>query len=191
MARFIPSNSNAIKSKISPAVVYLFGKSCALGYYGKAENASFNYRFKSADARAKYVGEWFKSMDARAADKAARKAEKAAKPRVLAVGDVLCASWGYEQTNVDFYQVVELIGDKSVKVRKIASDEKVQDDQHFNDRGQCVPVVDAFIGDVFRKRDDQGSISLTSYSSARKMEPAAVLPNGSKVYESQYWSSYA
>ena len=86
MARFIPSNSNAIKSKISPAVVYLFGKSCALGYYGKAENASFNYRFKSADARAKYVADWFKSMDARAADKAARQAAKKAQGWCLACG---------------------------------------------------------------------------------------------------------
>ena len=28
----------------------------------------------------------------------------------LKVGDVLRSSWGYDQTNVDYYEVVELVG---------------------------------------------------------------------------------
>lgn len=35
------------------------------------------------------------------------------------VGDLFECSWGYEQTNVDFFQVVALVGDSSVRVREV------------------------------------------------------------------------
>lgn len=35
------------------------------------------------------------------------------------VGDLFSASWGYEQTNVDFFQVVALVGESSVRVREV------------------------------------------------------------------------
>ena len=38
----------------------------------------------------------------------------------VSVGDVFICSWGYEQTNVDFYQVVSLVGESSVRVRQVA-----------------------------------------------------------------------
>lgn len=35
------------------------------------------------------------------------------------IGDIFEASWGYEQTNVDFFQVVALVGKTSVRVREV------------------------------------------------------------------------
>lgn len=35
------------------------------------------------------------------------------------VGDIFSASWGYEQTNNDFFQVISLVGEKSVRVREV------------------------------------------------------------------------
>jgi hypothetical protein len=35
------------------------------------------------------------------------------------VGDLFYASWGYEQTNVDFFQVIALVGETSVRVREV------------------------------------------------------------------------
>lgn len=35
------------------------------------------------------------------------------------VGDIFSASWGYEQTNVDFFQVIALVGKHSVRVREV------------------------------------------------------------------------
>lgn len=35
------------------------------------------------------------------------------------VGDLFYASWGYEQTNVDFFQVIELVGTSSVRIRQV------------------------------------------------------------------------
>lgn len=38
------------------------------------------------------------------------------------VGDVFCVSWGYEQTNIDFYQVVALRGTTQAVFRRIGSE---------------------------------------------------------------------
>lgn len=35
------------------------------------------------------------------------------------VGDIFSASWGYDQTNVDFFQVIALVGSASVRVREV------------------------------------------------------------------------
>ena len=47
--------------------------------------------------------------------------EKAEKKNVFGVkvGDMFSASWGYEQTNNDFFQVIALVGEKSVRVREV------------------------------------------------------------------------
>lgn len=51
-------------------------------------------------------------------EKATAKAEKVNKYGVK-VGDIFSASWGYEQTNVDFFQVIALVGESSVRVREV------------------------------------------------------------------------
>lgn len=55
---------------------------------------------------------------AKAATKQEAKAEKVNKYGVK-VGDLFYASWGWEQTNVDFFQVVALVGESSVRVREV------------------------------------------------------------------------
>ena len=35
------------------------------------------------------------------------------------VGDIFSSSWGYDQTNVDFFQVIALVGESSVRVREV------------------------------------------------------------------------
>lgn len=46
------------------------------------------------------------------------KAEKVNKYGVK-VGDIFYASWGWEQTNVNFFQVIALAGESSVRVREV------------------------------------------------------------------------
>ena len=56
---------------------------------------------------------------------AARPAAKSAESKPAAnkygvkVGDIFYSSWGYEQTNVNFFQVVALCGTSSVRVREV------------------------------------------------------------------------
>lgn len=48
----------------------------------------------------------------------AKQTEKANKFGVK-VGDIFSTSWGYEQTNNDFFQVIALVGESSVRVREV------------------------------------------------------------------------
>lgn len=51
-------------------------------------------------------------------EKTTAKTEKVNKYGVK-VGDIFSASWGYDQTNVDFFQVIALVGETSVRVREV------------------------------------------------------------------------
>lgn len=55
------------------------------------------------------------------------------------IGDVFAAQWGYEQTNVDFYQVVK----KSTKTVTVAPIKSAGVDTGWCQR-EVVPIVDAF-----------------------------------------------
>lgn len=37
----------------------------------------------------------------------------------IKVGDIFVASWGYEQTNLNFFQVVKKVGKQSVRVQEV------------------------------------------------------------------------
>lgn len=68
-------------------------------------------------------------------------AQKAAK-NPFKVGDLLYDSWGYDQTNIDFYQVTE-VGKMSVVIRRIAS-KGVPGTQSFMSE-DVVPQKDVFL----------------------------------------------
>lgn len=164
---------------------------CAAGFSGKRGLPDFNYSFRSKEARQKFVSEWLEGLRDKAERKAALRAEAAAKRAAghqLAVGDVLEASWGYEQTNVDYYQVTALIGRCMVEVREIGR----QAEQTGYLQGDCVPAKNQFKGEPMRRRvcDDGRSIKVESWGIwARKIEPKKV--GGMEVYPVSSYSSYA
>lgn len=84
------------------------------------------------------------------------------------VGDIFYSSWGYDQTNIDFYEVVGLTG-ASVKIRPI---DKQTVGNPYAPQVQVVPIPGAYIGDVvMTKRIKDGyqgrpAISISSYQGA-------------------------
>jgi hypothetical protein len=86
--------------------------------------AFFWIRFRSMERLAEYCGEWISNKEKIAAYEAERKAKKAELMKNMnhsfKIGQVLYDSWGWEQTNIDFYQVVE-VKPKSIKMQRIAS----------------------------------------------------------------------
>lgn len=76
----------------------------------------------------------------------------------LQVGQILSSSWGYEQTNVNFYQIVEIRGKCKIILREINKVRDFQGSMH----GTCVPVKDQFIGEEFaRMADKYKSVRIT------------------------------
>lgn len=74
-------------------------------------------------------------------------AEQAAMDAVQ-VGDIFTASWGYDQTNVDYYLVVARTK-ASVRVRQVATS-TVASLGSGHDR--VMPAADQFVGDEMLKR---------------------------------------
>ena len=72
---------------------------------------------------------WYGYSDAETVTNAIHAAENNVKPEPksktqknkfgVQVGDIFSASWGYDQTNVDFFQVIKLVGNCSVRVREV------------------------------------------------------------------------
>lgn len=124
--------------------------------------------------------------------KAKRKAEakaQADKPHGLQVGDVVRSSWGYDQTNVNHYQIVNVIGKRTVEVRAVACHEEATGSMS----GRAAPIPGDFVGEVLRRQvDSRGAVNMlhASYGRAYKIEPVAVV-HGVRCYAASHYSSYA
>jgi len=158
----------------------------AMGWRGKSVNPNFNYRFRSQERCLDYLNDFINQAKELDKAKKQRQAEQREIPRNVEVNDVLVSHWGYEQTNVDYYQVIELVGKSSAYICEIAKEK--MDGEHFM-TGTCVPLVDHFIGEKFLARVKNGRIRLTSYSSASKKD--YIVTNGVRVYSPDHWTAYA
>lgn len=130
----------------------------------------------------------------------AKKAEKTNKFGVK-VGDLFRTSWGYEQTNNDFFQVVELVGSMSVRVREVCPPVVSRDavsgmseDITIRNTSKMLPATKS---SVFIKDQEHGDLkrlksyaadgvsnpqfNLTSFADAWKVEADEIT-----VYESWY-----
>jgi hypothetical protein len=65
----------------------------------------------------------------------------------MKTGDILYSSWGYEQTNIDFYEVVKASA-KTVTVRKIKSAKTYTGDM----TGKSEPMPGEYVGEEMRRK---------------------------------------
>jgi hypothetical protein len=140
---FIPKGAIKVADKNSDAVVYVYeriGKPYAMGFLPKAQKPVFNHRYSTLKSREQRVRDFFEGVTAHKNLIAERRKARNA-PHNVEVGAIFYTSWGYEQTNVDFYQVTRVISDRSVEVRKIGQNST----NTGSDTGYCVAVKDAFL----------------------------------------------
>ena len=82
---------------------------------------------------------------------------------VVNVGDIFVCSWGYDQTNIDYYKVLE-VKNKSVVIASFGQDRNYTG--HM--QGECSPVPTAVSDRRITKRiiacGDSVSLKMTSYS---------------------------
>lgn len=180
-----------------------------VGYYGKAAKHSFNYVFKSLERAEAFIAEKVAGGKATLEFRAKQKAERLAAPRGLEVGDILMSMWGYDQTNVDYYQVVELVGKTKVLIREIA--QEVEETAWL--QGKCVPKPGVWATEADYSEEGKkfhaengyyprkakapmlkvaknGSVRIASYASASKIDPVAKFGN-KPVYGASHWTAYA
>lgn len=176
---YIPSGSTKVADKQSDAIAYVYernGHPCAMVFYGKQAKPVWSYRFRSTEERERRVREAFSNRKAWNDRNATRRQERNAETHNLQIGHILKSSWGYDQTNVDFYQVTKIVSPKMVELRKIAS----TFGKALSAMSQTVfPVADQFLSEPMRKRAGRGGIKIADYA-------YAYLWDGRAAYSSDY-----
>jgi hypothetical protein len=128
----------------------------ALGRNLRAKSANakplFNYRFRNVEQMEAWLG---KELIRRLAIQAYHEERKAEKKKALEVnpfqvGDIVYDSWGYDQTNIYFYQVIE-VKNKSVVIQHIKG-KMIPSDGYCSMSGLTAPVPNSFYGDPILKK---------------------------------------
>lgn len=174
---YIPKNATKMDSYGTDAAVYVYpiasGRVGVVAFQGRAQKPAFNYSYNTADQAASRIKYFVENRKAYADRMAARRAE-AKKPHEFTDGDIFVCSWGYDQTNIDFYQVVKTTK-RTVTVRKIGK--KVVRSETGSDFVVAVP--NDFYGDPVRRTVKNGYIKAYDFASASKW-------NGEPVYQTAF-----
>jgi len=112
----------------------------------------YNYGFNSYEKALDYAKKTEKEMMDRIKDRQERKQKIALENKNVKasdyyqIGDIIVNSWGYDQTNVDFYQVVAMTT-KTIKIKEIC--DKMVEDSGYGNGMACHtrPIKDAFVQD--------------------------------------------
>lgn len=175
---YIPKGAMKVAPKDLPVEFYIEDLS-AMCFIGKQSKPAWYYGFRSRAAMEKQIKDQIASVQASEEYKAKRKAERS-KPHTLKPGDILCSSWGYEQTNVDFYKVKKLIGKSMVELVRVGSSTVEGSEYSHGMACEVVAVPDAEIGPSFKKKaQSNNSVSISSFANAR-------LWDGKPMYKSWY-----
>lgn len=142
--RYIPKGcGEEVTREGVPAVVYVDrDRTSAIAYRGRAVRPAWNYMFKNSAQMEEYIDQFFADVAAREESKRKRAEERRAYRPALKPGDVLHTSWGYEQTNVEFFEVVAVKG-RRVTVCEIA--QEVTETGFMS--GRARPVRGEFVGE--------------------------------------------
>ncbi|NDO80925.1 hypothetical protein CJP72_09140 [Citrobacter sp. NCU1] len=88
------------------------------------------------------------------------------------VNDIFSSSWGWEQTNVNFYQVISTHGKKTVIVREVRA---ASEYDAAGMSGTKKAVLNDFIGEPLKRQvkddSDRPNIKIEDYEYAYKSEP--------------------
>jgi len=96
------------------------GKPAAIMFQGKSNTPLWRYGFTSVEEREEKIEAYAAARRTSLAAKSKAQVDRNNYVHNVKIGDVFYTSWGYDQTNVDFYQVTDVIG-KQVVIREIES----------------------------------------------------------------------
>jgi len=144
-----PDDARLVAGDEDRTCVYFYesnrGHLYAVGYWGRSQKPAFHFRYDDEEARIRqrdsFMAGWIDHLDRKQQKAAAKKAFRTS----LEPGSILVSTWGYDQTNVDFYLVTEVSKTgRSVKVSKLGC-ESIKQTGPLSDL--VVPFLPDRIGD--------------------------------------------
>jgi hypothetical protein len=152
--------------------------SFAIAFAGKADKPIWYYTYtdQQESQLQSQIKETISNYLAIQAMKKKKQEERKNFQHGMNVGDILYSSWGYDQTNVDWYQITAVVG-KSIVMREIAGKSVGSD--------KTVPQPGHFVGEPMKKipqgaGSDRASVKINSFSYAYPWDgrPQYVTPSG-------------
>ncbi len=142
----------------------------AVVFAGKAQKPLWNYTFRSNEQRQAEIARTVVARRAHLAHVAEQAKERREYMHPYKVGDVFTASWGYDQTNVNAYEVTEVHG-KALVLREIGL--------HSVDGSHVVPMPGHYCGDPVRVIVRGPSVKVEDhYAHPWKGSPCYTTPEG-------------
>lgn len=145
--RWIPENSQELRPSDAPEhVVYLYttkqGKPAAIAYQGRKNKSILHNVYRDEAQRLDHInqqrGWWASDYKAHQEFKAKKNA-----PSELQAGDIVYVTWGWEQTNVDFYEILSLTpSGKSARIQHIKTHARESSPQAM--AGDATPILGAY-----------------------------------------------
>ncbi len=185
--RHIPPNAVAVTEDASLGVCYVYPiMACnswgVIAYVGKSNKATFHYSYKRESDMDRRIADFFAGLRAHREYVAKSRQERYA-GHTLKPGDVIYNSWGYEQTNVDWY-VVTRASKAYVWLRPIASTMETSESVGPMS-GQCAPALDADCRVIVSEKGKETKHAANGQS-VRFKHGAGSKYAGGTVYESWY-----
>lgn len=197
VALYLPKTARKITHKHSDAVAYAYnderGNPCGCVFFGKQGKPIWRYRFANESLREKRVTDAFNARAEVAARKLADREARKAWQHDFEAGDILVSSWGYDQTNINYYEVLSVSG-KTMMIQGIRGTSGPEEGFMT---ARKIPNPGDFIGKPFKvipqmgysEGPKSGSIKITSCEYAHYNKPDIVA--GVKVYKADRYSWYA
>lgn len=121
----------------------------AILYVGRSAKHLFHFPFKTEERMMAFVNEKINNIVAnKTADKERKEKKKELTAQMTAsqhfvVGDIVVNTWGFDQTNVEFYQVVEVLN-KKIRVREIYQEVEKGSEVSHGMACKVLPAKDVF-----------------------------------------------
>jgi hypothetical protein len=121
--------AHATKTQVHGSITFrtyeISGTPYAMAFRGKSEKPFKNYRFRNEAARSAWIADVVAEENAKIAYRAEKRvkmqAMKAEMIQRIEVGTLLVYSWGYDQTNIDIYEVTKKSG-SAVEIREVCQE---------------------------------------------------------------------
>jgi hypothetical protein len=169
---YIPKNKEGVKKLTPPGTdleMYVWeegDKVYGMGFMGRQNKPFFNYIFRSERNRDQFIDKTIDDRKKTMRRKTEEKEERQKFRHDYMKGDILYSSWGYDQTNVDFYQVIDTT-EKSIKIRQVGK--RVVREERGSDYVVAVPgkFTD---GPMTKRVSPGGHVKITSGTYAYKWD---------------------
>lgn len=172
--KYVPKGALKICRKGIAAEVYIFndskGRPSAMAFKGRAKKPTLYHYYKDVAGREARITDWLEGLAQAEAIKVERRQQRNA-PHTLGAGTILSCSWGYDQTNVQWFKVVGTAGRNTVELVEIAGETTNEDKSGYSSMSShVVPVPEQTKGQPAKYRVDMAggapSVKIHSFALA-------------------------